>query len=100
MNNAQPTYVYTTENAIEDGLYAPMLQRAWDKLTHGKPIYMTEGLFNQQFSEAAHMEIWNDFVRHVKAGKTIPTFKTKMNGQVIWAGDNGDSIVFLLPSEY
>lgn len=102
MNNTQtqPNYIYSSSEAVEDGVYVPILKKAWQKLTHGKPIYITRGIFDLGLSDAAYIEIWNEFVMHVKARKPINNFETKMNGNRIWVGDNQDSFCMFLPEEY
>lgn len=99
-NSDQPVYSYLDTQAVEDGLYEPVLEKAWPKLTHGKPIYITPGIKALQLSEAAYIEIWNEFVIHVKSGKSISGFETKMNGERIWVGDNQTSFCIYLPEEY
>jgi len=100
MNDKQATYTYLDTQAVEDGLYMPVLEKAWQKLTGGKPIYITPGIKNMGLSDAAYIEIWNAFVVWVKAGKATTAFETKMNGERIWVGDNHTSFCIYLPEEY
>lgn len=95
----EPIYSYTGQDAVNDGWFAPVFQNRWPELTHGKPIYTTASVRALGLSDAALIEIWNDYVRHVKS-KNDTLFCAVMNGEKIWIADNGDHFVFLLPADY
>lgn len=100
MNDTQPIYSYTDKQAVEDGLYTPVLQKGWPKISSGKPIFITTGVKALGLSDAAYIEIWNDFVTYVKNNGRPQNFGTFMNGHRIWVGDNGTSYAIFLPEEY
>lgn len=100
MNNTQPIYSYMDKHAVEDGLYIPVLQKGWAKISNGKPIFITPGVKALGLSDAAYIEIWNEFVMFVKKGGSTHDFVTKMNGHKIWVGDNQTSFAIFLPEEY
>lgn len=95
-------YSYSWQQAVEDGTLVKVFENRWEQLTHGKPILATIGV-SSEFSLAALMEIWNDFVIWKKKvepeSQKEEMFNTKMNGKTIWVTEDA-VYTFLFPEEY
>src|SRR4051812_39387586 len=81
-------YAYTLQDAIADGGLIEVFKPRWPQLTGGKPLVATSPVY-EEFSLAALMEIWNQFVYWSK--NVLPNlpeaeqlFKTQMNSKTIW----------------
>lgn len=97
-------YQYTAEQAIDDGVLTELFKHRWGQLSGGKPIRATTTV-TSAFSEAALIEVWNDYVKWVQ--EVAPTlseedrmFTTTMNGQTIWLIDDGASLTMMFPEDY
>src|SRR5689334_15172855 len=95
---------YSLEQAIEDGLLVAVFKNRWQQLSGGKPIVVTEHLFNA-VSLAALQEIWNEFVHwrtHIK--DVLPEeeqmFVTEMNGKNVWVIEDAQAISLMYPEDY
>src|SRR5712692_5971641 len=87
-NRSTVVYVYTLQQAIEDGVLAEVFKNRWETLSGGKPIVATSQIM-ARLSPAALQEIWNEYVvwkRNVEP--TLPEadrlFSTSMNGEKVW----------------
>jgi hypothetical protein len=87
MSDMDVIYAYTLKQAIEDGVLVETFKSRWDKLSSGQPIVATSHLFDE-VSQAALMEIWNEFV--IWRTTVMPKldekrlFSTEMNHMTVW----------------
>lgn len=95
---------YTLEQAIADGVLAPVFTNRWDELSGEKAIVATAAIIHD-LSLAAIQEIWNEYV--IWRQRVMPTlpeeeqlFKTRMNGQTVWVLEDGDAFTVLYPDDY
>ena len=95
---------YSLEQAIEDGVLVEVFKDRWQHLSSGKPIVVTEHLFNA-VCFAALQEIWNEFVHwrtHIK--DVLPEeeqmFVTEMNGENVWVIEDAQAITLMYPEDY
>ena len=104
MEDAKVVYVYSLEQAIEDGVLIEIFKNRWKELSGGKPIVATAHLFNQ-VSLAGLFEIWNEYVAWRKnVMPTLPEedqmFVTTMNGEKVWLIEDGDAFTMLYSEDY
>jgi len=104
MKEPQVISSYTQSEAVNDGFLVKVFENRWESLSGGKPIIATRAIFDE-FSLAALLEIWNDFV--VWKNKVEPTlpeedkmFSTKMNDRKVWVVDDGSAFTIMFPEDY
>jgi len=95
---------YSLEQAIADGVLVEVFKNQWEQLSGGKPIVATNHL-NQEISQAALIEIWNEFVEwRTNIMPTLPEeermFVTSMNGDKIWLIEDGAAFTMMYPEDY
>jgi hypothetical protein len=97
-------FSYTAEEAVADGVLVEAFKHRWSQLSGGKPIYVTQAIAHE-FSQAAWIEIWNDYV--VWRRDVMPTlapedqmFVTTMNNRRVWVIDDGSAFTILFPEDY
>ena len=97
-------YSYTSDQAVEDGLLVRAFEHRWPELSGGRPILVTAAIA-EAFSEAAWIEIWNEYVvwrRDVM--DTLPLeeqwFVTRMNNRKVWVVDDGAVFTIMFPEDY
>jgi hypothetical protein len=97
--NAAVISVYTWEQGVEDGVLAEFARHRWEQLSGGRPILATRAVW-EEFSQAALIEIWNEFVVWKRSASPDDyQFSTQMNGQDVWVIED-DVFTILLPSDY
>ncbi len=96
--------VYGLDQAIEDGVLAPVFVDLWPLLSRSKPILVTAAV-SADVSHVSLAAIWDAFVdwqRDVEP--TLPEaerlFATTVNSQTVWVIEDGSAITFLYPSDY
>lgn len=97
-------HAYTLDQAVQDGMLVEKFKHRWPQLSGGKPIVASAGV-QDAFSEAAIIEIWNEYVQWVtNVRDTLPEedqmFETTMNGQRVWVIEDGAALTLLFPEEY
>lgn len=97
-------HAYTLDQAIADGMLVAKFENRWKELSGGKPIVTTAAL-SQLLSDAALVEVWNEYVNWVKNVRdTLPVdeqmFETTMNGEKVWVIEDGVSFTLLRPDDY
>lgn len=104
MDEDTAMYTYSLEQGIADGVFVELFKHRWQTLSGGKPIVATDHLF-QSVSQAALLEIWNEFVNWKK--HILPTlpeeeqmFVTSMNGEKIWVIEDAQAYTLLYPEDY
>ena len=97
-------YAYTLEDAINDGVLVKLWEDRWPQLSGGKPIVATSHMMDE-FSMAAMLEIWNDYV--VWRNYVMPSlpeeeqlFSTPMNNRKVWVIEDGQAFTILFPEDY
>jgi hypothetical protein len=95
---------YSLAQAIADGVLVAVFKHRWRQLSGGKPIVATEHLFTT-VSQAALLEIWNDYVDWRKnVMPTLPEeqqmFVTAMNDRKVWVIEDAQAFTLLYPEEY
>lgn len=101
---AEVIHAYTLDDAMQDGVLVKKFENRWTQLTGGKPIVATASI-DRMFSDAAIIEIWNEYVGWVRNVRdTLPEedqmFTTTMNGETVWVIDDGAAITVMLPEDY
>ena len=97
-------YTYTLQQAIHDGELVELFKDRWEHLTGGKPLVATRHIYGE-FSQAAFLEIWNDYVQWVRhVADTLPEeermFSTTMNDRKVWVIEDGQAFTILFPEDY
>ena len=97
-------YAYTLEDAIRDGVLVKLWENRWPKLSGGKPIVATSHILGE-FSMAAMLEIWNEFVHWRRfVMPNLPEeeqlFSTSMNDKKVWVLEDGQAYTILFPEDY
>lgn len=97
-------FEYTLDQAVADGMLVKAFEHRWPQLTGGRPLVVTASIANE-FSQAAWIEIWNEYV--VWRRNTMPSlpeedqmFTTKMNNKTVWVIDDGYTFTVLFPEDY
>lgn len=95
----EPISVYTTAQAVEDGIKAYIFENRWQQLSGGKPITATATLM-AEVSLAGLIEVWNEFATwaHDHPEPEYP-YTTEMNGPV-WLMEDGECFTLMRPSDY
>jgi hypothetical protein len=95
---------YPLNQAIADGELVAIFKNRWSELTGGKPLVATRHIYSQ-FSLAALLEIWNEYVywsREIEP--SLPEedrlFSTTMNDRKVWVLEDGESFTILFPEDY
>lgn len=97
-------YSYTLQQAFDDAVLSPLWPTRWEQLTGGKPLVVTAAI-KADLSDAALVDIWNDFVTwRREVAPTLPDdeklFSTTMNGETVWLIEDGQAFTILYPSDY
>lgn len=95
---------YSLEQAIADGMLVKVFENRWPELSGGKPIVATAAI-NNELSQAALVEIWNEYVHWRKeVMHTLPEedqmFVSKQNGRDVWLLEDGAAFTILYPEDY
>lgn len=95
---------YTVQQGIKDGLMVEIFKNRWVLLSGGKPIVATRAVFSE-FSAAALVEIWNEYIDWRKnVQPTLPQeedlFSTTINNKTVWVLEDGESFTMLFPDDY
>jgi hypothetical protein len=103
-DDADVIAAYPLEQAVADGVLVEIFKDRWGQLSGGKPIVATAHLFNE-VSLAGLLEIWNAYVNwreHVepKLPEEEWMFRTTMNGETVWAIEDGVAFTLLYPDDY
>ena len=97
-------FVYSLDQAVEEGALVKLFEDRWDQLSGGKPIVATPRLAGE-LSDAALMEIWNTFVDWRR--EVLPTlpgedhlFRTTIKGKTVWVIEDAVAFTMLSPDDY
>jgi hypothetical protein len=95
---------YGLDQAIADGLLAPVFVDRLAEISGGKPIVMTAAIAGE-FSLAAIQEIWNTYVPwRQDVMPQLPEeeqmFSTTMNNRTVWVIEDGSAFTVLFPEDY
>lgn len=104
MEEKNVIFVYSLEQAINDGVLVEVFKNHWQELSQGKPIVATAHLFNE-VSLAGLREIWNEFAPWQKnimpfLPEEDQMFVTQMDGNDVWLIEDGDAFTMLYPEDY